>query len=142
MHTAAPGYETINEVSREYITKWCSYNGKALVVTAQTVTDAADGYYFDIPKALVGKITVETSSDNKIKTISLYDAKEKAKTYDLFKIKETPKEDWTEEEGWIIALETDALVISVQISGYKGAEALTAEQIKSAIKVFEKGTQK
>jgi hypothetical protein len=139
MHGVAPGFENMPEGEREYITKWCSYNGHTLVVTLTSITDTADGYYVEIPKALQDKITMLTSKDGKIKTVNLYDAKNQKKGEVLFKIKETKKEDYTPEEGWVLAAENALTVLTVQVSGYEGAEARTAEEIAKTVKFFEQG---
>ncbi len=134
----APGYEELPETDKEYITYWCSYGNK-LVVNEISVVDTADGYYIELPKALDGKITVETSKDGKSRIFSLYNPKKKEKGEVLFKTRETAKTEWREESGWKKVAETETLVISVLISAYDGAEALSLQQIEKMVKVFEKG---
>lgn len=139
MHGVAPGFENMSEGEREYITKWCAYNGKGLVVTLTSITDTADGYYVEIPKPLQDKVTLLTTRDGKIKTVSLYDTENKKKGDVLFKVKETRKEDYTPEDGWVLAAENAYTVLTVQVSGYGGAEARTAEEIAKTVKFFEQG---
>ncbi len=132
MHTPAPGYETAAEGNREYLTKWCAYNGRELVVTLTTVADMQDGYYLEIPKEQQESTTLLTSADGKTKIISLFDKKKGEKTDELYRIKETPKEDWKEEQGWTRAAETERLIISVQ----RTSDSRTAEKIAQSIKIF------
>ncbi len=142
VHIVAPGFDSAAEGDREYITKWCSYSGKALVVNKTAITDIADGYYIEIPKGLQDKITLLTSTDGKVKTVSLYDAKKNQKTDVLFKIKETLKKEWKEENGWIKAAETETLIISVQASSYKGEYSRSAEEIARSVILMKEGESK
>ncbi len=138
IHVIAPGFETAAEGEREYITKWCGYSGKNLVITQTAISDMEDGYYVEIPKALQDNITLLTSKDGKTKTVSLYNAKKQQKEEVLFKVKETDKEDWVEESGWVKAIETETKVISIQKSAYKGAFERSEEQLANSIKLFER----
>ncbi len=142
VHIIAPGFENAAESEREYITKWCSYSGKGLVVTLTAVTDAADGYYIEIPKDIQDKVTVLTSKDGRTKTISLYDTKNAQKADVLFKVKETPKENWAEESGWEKAAETETMILSVQSSAYSGPFARPIEELAKSVKTLEKGEGK
>ena len=141
MHVVAPGYENV-ESGREYITKWCAYNGRSLVVTATTISDIQDGYFMTVPKSHEGKITFVTSADGRVKTVSRYSAEEEAIKEVLFKLKEIPKEEYVEDEDYTVVAETDSLVIAVWISDYAGEEALSLREITEAVKIFEKGTSK
>lgn len=142
IHIAAPGFEDAAEGEREYITKWCGFSGKNLVITQTAISDIEDGYYIEIPKALQENITLLTSKDGKTKTVSLYNVKKQQKEEVLFKVRETEKAEWEEENGWFKAAETETKVISVQKSGYKGAFERSEEQLAASIKLFEREERK
>ena len=142
IHIAAPGFEDAAEGEREYITKWCGFSGKNLVVTQTAISDMEDGYYIEIPKALQENITLLTSKDGKTKTVSLYNVKKQQKEEVLFKVRETEKAEWEEENGWFKAAETETKVISVQKSAYEGAFERSEEQLAASIKLFEREERK
>lgn len=136
-----PGYESAEESGRIYITRWCSFDGKQLNITTSAVMNYQDGYYFTLPKNLDGKITVVKNLETRLRTVFLYDKNAKMQTDELFRIQVLSPAEYTPEkvsQGWVRLYENDEKIIAVLISGYKGENAVTLEEISNMFKMIER----
>ncbi len=57
-----------------YYTNWCTFDGKSLSARLITVVNTVDGYYFEVPKALVGKMAVLKDIEKHKREFYYYDS--------------------------------------------------------------------
>ncbi len=135
-----PGYEDAAEKDKLYITKWCAYDGEKLVVTMTAVMNYTDGYYFTVPKALDGRITVEKNVESRIRTIYLYDSNTSSRVGELFKIRTVNINNWEsspdEYADWQEIASNESVVYAIKMGGYAGEGALTPDEVKSEFKLI------
>ncbi len=136
-----PGYEDAAENDRIYITRFCTLNNGSLVVTLSALMNYTDGYYFTIPKALDGRITLTRNIEARTRTIYLYDKNKATRGAELFTIKTVNLNNWetSNTQNWHKILEDKTTVYAVLISEYDGSEALSVEQIKSEFNLIGTG---
>ena len=95
-----PVQETVPSVAKKeineklYLTHWCTFNGEKLTKQMTTIVNSEDGYYFNIPSKLIGKIAVYKDTDNNLREVYKYNAKESAVGESLFYFKSITKTDW------------------------------------------------
>lgn len=133
------GYEDAEDAGKIYITRWCSFDGRQLQIVKNAVMNYDDGYYFEIPKNLDGKITVARNKEQKLRIVYLYDTRAKMRTDELFRIAVFPPSEWTAEKtdaGWIKLYSDDSKVFGAQISGYKGEGEITSSVLLEMFKVI------
>lgn len=81
-----------------YYTNWCSFNGEKLSVKQITVVNTVDGYYLNVPNALLGKIAVLKDIENHERTFYSYDAKNDVVDGMIFKISAIEAYEWDSED--------------------------------------------
>lgn len=132
------GYEEAPDQDKIYTTKWCGFDGEKLVVTLSAVMNYTDGYFFEIPKELEGKITIARNLETRTRVFYLYDAKQKKRGAALFRIMAVSENRWISEKedykDWEAALTENAVVYAVQKTQYEGEGALSLAEIKKLIK--------
>lgn len=135
-----PGYEHAAEKDKLYVTKWCAYDGVKLVVTMTAVMNYTDGYYFTVPKALDGRITVDKNVESRTRTIYLYDGVTAARAGELFRIRTVNINNWESSPAdyadWQEIASNESVVYAVKMGGYIGEGALTLDQIKAEFKLI------
>ncbi len=77
-----------------YYTNWCSFNGEKLSVKQINIVNTVDGYYVDVPNALLGKIAVLKDIENHERSVYSYDAKNDVMGGMIFKITAIDAYDW------------------------------------------------
>lgn len=116
-----------------YLTSWCSFNGEILTTQVTSMINVLDGYYYNLPAKLVGKIAILKDTDNRIREIYSYDTEEMTVGESLVYLRAIPKKDW--ENGIYAPLnmikvgETEESVIACRISKTAKQAGITIEKI-------------
>lgn len=136
-----PDYREKSDEEKLYITHWCSFDGKKLVVTLSAYMNYTDGYYFKVPKSHEGKLTVVRNTSSRTRTFYYYDSKEQKRGVELFKIMAVSENNWVaslkDSGDWEEVATANSVVYAVQKSAYDGENALKLDAIKAAIKITE-----
>lgn len=136
-----PDYQEKPDEDKLYITHWCSFDGKKMVVTLSAYMNYTDGYYFKVPKSHEGKLTVVKNTSSRTRTFYYYDKEEQKRGVELFKIMAVSENNWVaslkDSGDWDEVATENSVVYAVQKSAYNGENAIKTDAIKAAIKITE-----
>lgn len=130
--TTAVGEENV------YITRWCSFDGSDMFVTATALMNYADGYYILLPEKLkTVPFTITRRIDMRLRTVYLWNEEEGTEGAELLRIKAVARDEWDKNKAargeYTEVNRNESTVIAVMISSYAGQEAITANETKKMI---------
>ena len=133
------GMEQYSEADRVYVTKWCAFNGKDLLVVRSAIMNYLDGYALNLPDRWKGVITMTRRTEDRLRIISLWDAEQSAVGAELVRIQVVSENDWDsptyDRKAFFEITRGDGIVYVAAISSYTGSERITADELK---KCFER----
>lgn len=65
--------ENKSEENKVYVTSWCNYDGKNLIIVDNTFMNYSDGYYLSIPNNWLDKIHLARKTDSRLRIFYSYD---------------------------------------------------------------------
>ena len=123
-----------------YLTDWCSFNGESLINQLTAMINVDDGFYYKVPSRWIGNIAVLKDTNNRIREIYRYDAKELTVGESLIYFKAVSKEKWDkgeyESEGCEEIMNDGQTVFICRISAAANKDGVTLENVKSNFKLF------
>ncbi len=124
-----------------YLTDWCSFNGESLINQLTAMINVDDGFYYKVPSRWIGNIAVLKDTNNRIREIYRYDAKELTVGESLIYFKAVSKEKWDkgeyESEGCEEIMNDGQTVFICRISAAANKDGVTLENVKSNFKLFK-----
>jgi hypothetical protein len=123
------------------VTKWCVPEGNNLIVAKAMNMNYIDGYSLRIPDNLSGNICIMQNADSRLRVVYLYDEKTGKATYELFRVQVVSENLWDsaefKKEGLSVLARENGLVYVFGIGNFRGANALTKEQIVNIFALIE-----
>ncbi len=124
-----------------YLTNWCSFNGEVLTNQLTSMINVDDGFYYSVPSRWIGNIAVLKDTNNRIREIYRYDAKEMTVGESLIYFKAVSKSQWDKGEFDLEDCEeimNDGQTSFIcRISSAAKKDGITLENVKSNFKLFK-----
>lgn len=92
--TVMLGYENAAAANRPYITLWRRYDGVQFEVVMTCVMNYVDGYYFELPEAWVGNVTLDKSLGDRSRVFYQWDFSKSQKGAELLALQVFTQTEW------------------------------------------------
>ena len=135
-----PNVTRTNDSEKQYLTDWCSYNGRELTSQMTTFVSVSEGYYYIIPAKWIDKIALLRDESSGLTEIYRFNAEENVSAERLLYIRSVKKSDW---DGGVYKNQDLTEVVNngetsyiCYISAAAEAEGITAEKVKNDLYLY------